>query len=243
MEGYARTMDCSLVSIVIAVKNAEQFLRQALESIAAQDFQNHETIVVDGRSTDGTRTIAASYPWTKIVDQEGTGFAQAWNLGIDTARGDFIAFLDSDDIWPPHSLAVRAKQLQSDLGIDCVIGRVRFFVEDGHPIPHAFRPELLNGSHVAYMPGTAMLRRRVFDTLGKFEENWQIANDLVWFAKLRSSGARVEVIDDVLLQKRIHSSNASNVAATMPIYREELLALVKESVLRQRSLRTPNVPI
>ena len=61
------------------------------------------------------------------------------------------------------------------------------------------------------MPGVAILRRRVFRTLGQFEENWQIASDIVWFAKLRNSGARIDVIDDVLLYKRIHSSNLSNV--------------------------------
>ena len=75
------------------------------------------------------------------------------------------------------------------------------------------------------MPGVAILRRRVFRTLGQFEENWQIASDIVWFAKLRNSAARIDVIDDVLLYKRIHSSNLSNVAASMPVYREELLAL------------------
>jgi len=230
------------VSIVIAVRNAEQFLRQALDSIAAQEFQDYEIIVVDDHSTDDTRAIAAFYPRTKIVDQEGTGFAQAWNLGIDAARGDVIAFLDSDDIWPPHSLAARVQLLASDPGIDCVIGRVKFFMEDGYSIPRAFRPELLNASRVAYMAGTAMLRRRVFDTMGKFEENWKIASDIVWFWKLRNSGARINLVDDVLLQKRIHSSNLSNIAATMPIYREELLAFAKELVLRKRSLRAPKVP-
>jgi glycosyltransferase involved in cell wall biosynthesis len=230
-------MDSQLVSIVMATRNAEHFLPHALDSIAAQEYQNYEVIVIDGRSIDRTRAIAASYPRTRIIEQDGSGFAQAWNCGIDNARGDIVAFLDSDDIWPKCSLARRVTRLASDPAIDCVVGRVRFFLEEGHSIPRGFKPKLLDESHVAYMPGVAILRRRVFRTLGRFEENWQIASDIVWFAKLRDSGARIDVIDDVLLYKRIHSSNLSNVAATMPVYREELLALAKQSISRQRASR------
>ncbi len=232
-------MDSPLVSIVMATRNAEQFLPHALDSIAAQEYQNYELIVVDGRSIDRTRAIAASYPRTTIIEQDGSGFAQAWNCGIDSARGDAIAFLDSDDIWPKYSLARRVTRFASDPAIDCVVGRVKFFLEEGHSIPRGFKPKLLDESHVAYMPGVAILRRRAFHTLGRFEENWQIASDIVWFAKLRNSGARIDVIDDVLLYKRIHSSNLSNVSATTPVYREELLALARQSVLRQRASRDP----
>lgn len=163
--------------------------------------------------------------------------SHAWNCGIDIARGEAIAFLDGDDIWPPYSLAVRVQRLLKYPDLDCIIGRVKFFLQEGHPIPRGFRPELLEGSRVAYMPGTAMIRRSVFDALGKFDENWRIVNDLAWFAKLRNSEARIDFVDDVLLRKRIHSSNLSNVAAAMPMYREELLSFAKESVMSRRALR------
>ena len=66
-------MDNPLVSIVMATRNAEQFLPHALDSIAAQEYQNYELIVVDGRSTDRTQVIAASYPRTTIIEQDGSG--------------------------------------------------------------------------------------------------------------------------------------------------------------------------
>jgi glycosyltransferase involved in cell wall biosynthesis len=227
-------MSDPFVSIVMATKDAAQFLAFALDSIAGQEYQNYELIVVDGRSTDQTRLIARSYPRTTVVEQDGAGFAQAWNCGIDAARGDAIAFLDSDDIWPKDSLARRVERLAGDPDLDCVIGRVKFFLEEGHSIPRGFKPKLFNGSYVAYMPGVALLRRRAFQALGQFEETWQIASDIVWFARLRDSGAGIDIIDDVLLHKRIHSSNLSNIAARMPIYREELLAIARQSVFRQR---------
>jgi len=227
-------MNDPLVSVVMATKDAAQFLPFALDSIAAQEYQNYELIVVDANSTDQTRVIAASYPRTTVVEQDGSGLAQAWNRGIGAARGDAIAFLDSDDIWPKDSLLRQVERLAPDPALDCIVGRVKFFLEEGQAVPRGFKPKLFDGSYIAYMPGAALVRRRVFQALGQFEETWQIASDIVWFAKLRESGARIEVIDDVLLHKRIHSSNLSMLAASMPIYRKELLAIARQSVLRQR---------
>lgn len=232
-------MNTPFVSVVMATKNAERFLRYALDSIVAQDYQDYELIVVDACSTDGTRAIVASHPNAIVVEQKGTGFARAWNLGIEHARGEAIAILDSDDVWPANSLRRRVERLANDPAIDCVVGRVKFFLEEGEQIPHGFKPKLLDGSYVAYMPGVAMARRRVFDSLGLFEENWEIASDIAWFLKLRNSEAKIDVVDDVLLRKRIHASNLSNVTATMPVYRQELLALAKQSLSRTRALRNP----
>ncbi len=98
-------MDLPLVSVVMAVKNAERYLAEALDSVVRQSFSDYEIVVVDGRSTDDSRRIASSYPGVRVIEQEGPGFAQAWNVGIDASRGAFIAILDSDDTWPAHKLA------------------------------------------------------------------------------------------------------------------------------------------
>jgi len=229
--------DSPLVSIVMAVRNAERFVAQALDSIARQDFAGYETVVVDGASTDATRRIAGAYPRTRLIDQDGTGFAQAWNEGIAAARGSLICFLDSDDIWPPHKLARQVGRFADEPAIACTLGRVRFMLEPGDPPPPGFKPALLEGSHVAYMPGTSMIRREVFATLGPFGDRWQIAADLAWFADLRESGLRIDVVDEVLLHKRIHAANLANVAAATASYRREMLAVARTALMRQRRKR------
>jgi hypothetical protein len=136
--------------------------------------------------------------------------------------------------WLPHKLQLQVSCFAVDATLACAVGRVEFFLEHGEAVPASFKPELLTGSHVGYMPGTSMIRRDVFDTLGSFAEDWEIASDIAWFANLRDSGLRIQVIDDIVLRKRIHGSNLSSIAATTPVLRRELLRVARAAFLRQQ---------
>jgi len=114
-------------------------------------------------------------------------------------------------------------------------------LEPNEPIPQGFKPVLLEVSHVAYMPGTSMIRR-VFDRVGKFEERWQIISDIVWFARLRESNVVVGIIDDVLLTKRIHSANLAYITA-WPVYKRELMQMVRESLYRRSPCAAIRLPV
>jgi len=96
-----------LVSVVIPVYNAEPFLREALDSVLAQDYEPFEVIVVDDGSTDGSGTIARSYPEVRYLRQENQGPAVARNAGIAAAQGEFLAFFDADDVMLPNKLSVQ----------------------------------------------------------------------------------------------------------------------------------------
>ena len=220
------------LTVVMATKNSERHLASALDSVAAQTFQDLEVVVVDGGSTDRTVEIAQRYPKTTVVAQAGTGLSMAWNEGISVARGDLIAFLDSDDIWLPRKLEDQAACFATKPETDCVVGKVEFFLEPGDRIPLGFKPELLDGSHVAYMPGTATMRRALFDRMGKFETRWKIAGDLVWFDRLRKTGAHIEIIDGTVLRKRIHGANLSY--TSWSIYRAELFEHLRNSIMKNR---------
>ncbi len=233
-------MNDPLISVVMPIKDAELYLADALDSVNGQTYQNYEIIVVDDGGDDGGKTIALRYPRVRTVSQTGRGLANAWNTGIASARGPFIAMLDSDDLWTPTTLSKHVDRFKADPALECVVGRAKFFLQAGQSIPPGFKAALLEGDHVAYMAGASMIRRNVFHRVGTFEERWKIASDIEWFARIRRSGVNIWVIDDVLLHKRIHASNLSNVTAMTPVYREELLQLASESVLRQRSARSPD---
>jgi hypothetical protein len=85
------------------------------------------------------------------------------------------------------------------------------------------------------MPGCFAGWRRVFDTVGLFESNWKIAADIVWFAKLRESGLLLDTHDTLVLEKRVHDANLSYVTAQTPVYRRELLQLLRDSLDRRRA--------
>lgn len=93
------------LSIIIPAYNAEAYLPQCLDSILAQERQDCEVIVVDDGSTDGTATLLQRYPDVKVVHQENRGMSTARNRGLDEAQGEYILFVDSDDLLTDGALA------------------------------------------------------------------------------------------------------------------------------------------
>jgi hypothetical protein len=110
---------------------------------------------------------------------------------------------------------------------------MRFVLEPGLPPPPPFKPELLEGDHVAHMPSAILVRRSVFDRIGRFDERWEIAPDIDWFARLKDASLRFEIVPEVLVHKRVHDANLSNVGAQT--LNAEIVQLLRESVARRRS--------
>jgi len=101
------------VSVIIPVFNAERWIAQTLDSVLAQTYQDFEIIAVDDGSTDSSAAaILQRYPMVKYVRQNNAGQAAAFNTGLAAARGEFIAFLDSDDLWAPTKLQASVKALR-----------------------------------------------------------------------------------------------------------------------------------
>lgn len=227
-------MTTPLVSVVMAVRNAARYLAEALDSVMAQTMDDLEIVMVDGQSTDQTATIAARYRHVRFLQQAGTGFAGAWNDGIAAARGEFVGFLDSDDRWSPSKLEQQVDALRAAPSAMGAIGRVRFFVEPGEDVPFGFRRELLEGDHVAYMPGALLGRRSLFEVVGPFGTGWGIASDIDWFARIKDRGCPLIVVPEVVIHKRVHGANLSYTTARGRAVRDEVLQLLRDSIRRQR---------
>ena len=134
-----------LVSVVMATRNAGRFLDTALTSVRSQSFQDLEIVVVDKDSTDDTREIAEAHD-VRFLRQRGTGYAGAWNEGVEAARGELIAFLDSDDRWEQGKLEAQVRLLGERDDLAYAIGMVRFFLEEGMPLPRASSPSSLGAT-------------------------------------------------------------------------------------------------
>ncbi len=223
-----------LVSIITATLNAENFLRDALLSIQNQSYSNYEILIVDGGSTDGTKAIALSFPKVRLVEQKGKGLFTAWNEGIEAAKGDFIAFLDSDDRWEADALNHHMKELLANASILGSVGRLNFFLEKDQTPPAEFKMLLLKESHLAYMPGCFVGRKEIFKKIGLFETQWKIASDIVWFAHVKDLKEEIVLLKDVVLNKRVHNKNISYAAAESDTYSKELLQLLHNK-LKQRN--------
>lgn len=112
------------VSIIIPTFNRVEYLRAALDSVAAQTFQDYEVIVVDDGSTDGTQAYVADRPERiRYFWQPNQGVAEARNHGLRVIRSQYVAFLDSDDLWTPEFLAKTVGLLGQDPGLALVYTR------------------------------------------------------------------------------------------------------------------------
>jgi glycosyltransferase involved in cell wall biosynthesis len=226
-----------LVSAVLIVRNGERFLERALESVRAQSYRHFEIIVVDGGSTDGTVAVARARDDVRLVFQQGTGIAEAYNTGLEAARGEFIAFLSYDDLWHPEKLALQVAFLRAHPEVGYTVGMLRYFLEPGCEVPRGIRPELLEGEHVGRVMETLVARRTLFAEVGGFDPALRIANDVDWFARVQDLGVPGAVLPEVLLQKRLHDANTSSNEA---VNTAELLAVLGRSIARRRHMgRSP----
>jgi len=120
-----------LVSAIIIFFNAEKFIEEAIESVLAQSYDNWELLLVDDGSEDNSTMIARRYekkyqPKVRCFEHDGhsnQGMSASRNLGLSHARGEYIAFLDADDVWMPHKLEQQAAILNSRPEAAMVYGR------------------------------------------------------------------------------------------------------------------------
>lgn len=224
----------ALVSVIVVVKNGERYLARAIESILAQAYEPYEIIVIDGQSTDKTEEISKSFQQVRYICQIGQGIADAYNQGIDAARGEFIAFLSHDDTWTPNKLSIQMNYMIQHPEIQYTVAKVKFFLEEGYSIPPGFRPELLEGEHVGKIMETLVARKPVFDLIGKLDPKFTVGEDVDWFARAQDENVPMAIIPEVLLYKHIHNTNLSlNSSAN----NQNLLKILRSSIERKRDRR------
>ena len=219
-----------LVSVVIPAFNSEQFLSAALESVFVQDYRPMDVIVVDDGSVDRTGEIARSYSQVRYFLQANQGHAAAKNAGIAAARGEFIAFLDADDLWLPNKLSMQIGYLLQHPQVGYVIARMHVIVETGAEWPAHLNREHYLQDPVCYLPSALLMRKNIIHKVGLFDLRYRYSDDGDWFLRANDVGVPMAVIPQVLVQKRIHSLNQSHERPTTA----ETFAAVRASVRRKR---------
>lgn len=229
-------MGRSLVSVILIVRNGERYLAAAIDSVINSDYRPLEIIVVDGKSTDRTAEIAKSFEPVRYFYQVNQGSADAFNVGIEAAKGEFIAFISHDDLWTPNKLSIQVKHLISHPEIQYTIANFRYFLEPGCPVPHGFKKELFDNDHVGRILETLVARKSLFDSIGTFNTGFAVAADVDWFARAKDQNIAMALLPEVLLYKRVHDTNASSNAQAN---NRELLKILQQSISRQQSAASP----
>lgn len=147
-----------IFSIVMPVYNTEKYVRLAIQSVLNQSFRDFELLIIDDQGTDQSMLICHSFADTRIriISQKNRGLAGARNTGIRHARGRYIAFLDSDDLWHPEKLERHKAHLDSNPKIGVSYAASRMIAENGTPLALTQRPKLRR-----IHPATVFLRNPV----------------------------------------------------------------------------------
>jgi glycosyltransferase involved in cell wall biosynthesis len=197
------------ISCIVPVYNGARFLAEALESILAQTLPPTEIIVVDDGSTDATREVARAYTrHVFYVRQPNAGPASARNCGIGLATGEFLSFLDADDLWHAEKLERQMHALEANPAAGlCVTYLQDFWVEE-----LAHRREQMRHRHfINPMPGNVcqclLARRSAFDAVGRFDETKRLGEDIDWFMRAMRAGIAKLTLADTLVYRQIHEQN------------------------------------
>jgi glycosyltransferase involved in cell wall biosynthesis len=230
------TMSQPLVTVIVPVYNGERYLAFALRSIFEQDYRPLEIIVVDDGSVDGSADIAKSFPEIRYSHQSNQGVAVARNVGLDAAQGEFIGFLDQDDLWMPNKLSRQIDYLLKYPEVDGVLTRSRLFLEPGIEAPSWLKRDLLLEDQAGYFPSALVVRKTAFEQVGRFDPAYRTSSDSDWFFRAKNRGVSIAILPETCVHRRIHKGNHSYQAQ---LACSELLKVVKSSIDHQRS-RGPN---
>ncbi len=225
-----------LVSILMPIYKTAPFLREAMDSMLSQTFTDFELIVLNDCSPDNAEEILDEYKDPRIVRYRGEkneGLANVLNVGMQRARGKYIARMDSDDISAPNRLEVQVNYLEQHPDIDlCSCGMNLFgAMEDQWIRESDFETLRINALFFSpILHASSVWRREAFDRLGlRFRQEMVPAEDYDLWCRALSGGLRLVNIPECLYQYRIHPEQATgNTEKT----------LQKEQLVREGFLRT-----
>lgn len=225
------------LSIIVPVHNNHRHLPAALASIRAQEVAGCEVIVVDdGSEPPISSLVEAVLPEAILVRQHNGGPSAARNRGLRQATGEFVAFLDADDLWSEEALTVLAKGFRDAPGADVIQGHVRRF---GDPTDvSAAPPGIFGHPYLGFNVGALMARRAALFAAGLFDESLRQSEDVDLFIRLRETGARHLIIPNLVLQYRLHQDSLTMTQQPKSLKHgaaENWIRLVRNSVARRRS--------
>lgn len=210
-----KDLESELVSIVTPAYKAARFVGATIESVIAQDYLKWEMLIVDDRSPDDTADIVASYskadPRVKLIRQvENGGAAAARNAALDFARGRYVAFLDSDDVWMPGKLS-RQLSFMRDVGAGLSFTSFRRITEDGSRTGRLISvPSSLD--YTALLKNTAIVTSTVVvdrSVTGSFRMTKTYYDDFVLWLGLLKRGVIARGLPIDLLRYRVVDQSIS----------------------------------
>ncbi len=216
------------VSVIIPVYNGEAFVKDAVDSVLNQTYRDFELIVVNDGSVDNTEEVLRPYTGIiRYIRTENRGVSAARNTGIELSDGDYVAFLDQDDMFHPRKLEVTVDYLDAHPGMAMVYTPIDRMDAEGTILPMKklkgysgdIFPRLFLKSFIA--PSMAVCRRKIFSEIGMFSEALSSeGEDYDLFLRI-ASRFNVGYVNESLVTYRLHPGNVSKSKEEIAPFRYE----------------------
>ncbi|MBD2570578.1 glycosyltransferase family 2 protein [Anabaena lutea] len=225
-------------SVVIPVYNRVNIIKATIDSVFNQDFDDYEVIVVDDGSTDNTIDALAQYGHNiKILQQNNQGPGKARNMAIQIAQGEYIAFLDSDDIWFPWTLGVYAAVIRETHQPAFLAGKAIFFSNENEinfdqvsQLNYTAYKDLY-ASHKnanSFLTSSVTIRRDILQEVGSFTDKWINSEDNDLWLRLGTAKGFIYINSPSVLAYRQHSNSA--IAITTKTYEGTCYLIQQEKI-------------
>jgi glycosyltransferase involved in cell wall biosynthesis len=222
-----------MVSVIITTYNRRRFLEEALASVLHQDYPEREVIVIDDGSTDGSSQAVEGLP-VRYEWKENGGISSARNLGIARARGDYLSFLDADDLWKREKLTVQVAEMEA--GDYAVSYTDEIWLRNGQRINQKKRHRKYSGliyeqclPLCIISPSSAMIKRDVFEEVGLFDESLAVCEDYDMWLRITSRYPVLFIPRPLIVKRGGHPDQLSRTYRVIDRYRIRSLVKVLAS--------------
>jgi glycosyltransferase involved in cell wall biosynthesis len=206
-----------LVSIIMPIYKTEIYLPDAIESVLLQSYPNWELLLLNDESPGGAYEVATRFndPRISYFEHSNSGPAATRNRGMKECKGDYIAFLDSDDVWNPLKLEKQIEVFKRcpDIG---VVYSQRETINEYGVLTSGYKPELFKGKILNKLwidnfvcMSSAVISRNVINEIGYFDEMLRMSEDYDYWLRV-STRFNFDFVDEPLVKYRIHNSQVSN---------------------------------
>jgi glycosyltransferase involved in cell wall biosynthesis len=210
-----------LVSVILPAYNVAKYIKEALDSVLAQTLSDYEIIVVNDGSPDTHELELVLEPYKHEIvylKQENKGVSAARNTGIKSARGDYVALLDPDDIWEPEYLSTQLKCFEDDPTVDVVYSDALLFGDplvDGKtftefcPSKGVVTVESILAEQCNVMLSATVVRKQQLLAVGLFDEAIRYTEDFELWFRIVKNGGRIAYHSDILVRHRVRGDSTS----------------------------------
>ena len=202
-----------MITIITPCYNRAALIRDAIESVLAQDFEDFEHIIIDGGSTDGTLETLKQYPHLKVISESDRGMYDALNKGLETATGEIIGFLNTDDLYAKNIFNTVAREFDNP-DIMAVSGQAIVFsklsdgkirtVDQYFPDDRSLIESLTAGG--AFF-NAWFFRRSTFRQIGNFNVHYKIVGDRDFMLRFALNNLRYTAVNDLVYEYRMHEDS------------------------------------